>query len=279
MPFVNSVTGTLSAQSGVVSRGLILDLITGGTITTSGDYRIHTFTSSGVFSSYTTLQGMEYLLVGGGGNGYIHPTYGGGGGGGGQVKTNTLSVGGAFNLTVTVGGPGTASSWVVQENPLATDSAAAGTPAPPPGRDSRAGGTSGNGNLGADYSNSGYTGGGGGGAGAAATPSTAGPTGGIGVESSITGSSVYYGGGGGAGAVNRPPYPALDKCGWPTTLSGWSYGYGTGGVGGGGNAPDNPGVYNGKPGTGGGASGSSAFGYNTQHTGGPGIFVIRYKYK
>lgn len=276
MPFVNSVTGTFSTQSGVISRGLILDLITGGTITTSGDYRIHTFTSSGVFSSYTPLQGVEYLLVGGGGNGYVHPDYGGGGGGGGQVKTNTLSTSGPFNITVTVGGPGTASSWVLQENPQAADSAAAGTPAPPPGRDSRAGGTSGNGNLGADYSNSGYTGGGGGGAGAAAASLS--PTGGAGVQSSISGTATFYGGGGGSGAVNRPPYTTGPKHS-PTPAPGWAYGYGVGGIGGGGNAPDNPGVYNGKPGTGGGASGSSAYGYNTQHTGGPGIVIIRYRYK
>ena len=41
---------------------------TGGTITTSGDYTIHTFTSSGVF---TPIRGniVDYLVVGGGGAG------------------------------------------------------------------------------------------------------------------------------------------------------------------------------------------------------------------
>ena len=41
---------------------------TGGTITTSGDYTIHTFTSSGIF---TPIRGniVDYLVVGGGGAG------------------------------------------------------------------------------------------------------------------------------------------------------------------------------------------------------------------
>ena len=81
MPFVNSMRGVHGVQSGVTSTGLVLDLITGGTITTSGDYRIHTFTTSGTFQTYTKLN-LEVLAVGGGGNGYVHPTYGGGGGGG-----------------------------------------------------------------------------------------------------------------------------------------------------------------------------------------------------
>ena len=280
MPFVNSARGVFGAQSGVTSAGLILDLITGGTITTSGDYRIHTFTQSGSFSTYTTLP-IEYLVVGGGGNGYIHPTYSGGGGGGGQVLTGSMNLG--VPATVVVGGP---LSFSEIRNPgvFTAITAASGGSAPRPGSgDDRAGGASGNGNIGAIYSNSGYTGGGGGGAGGAATQYPVSPTlaqnGGIGVESNITGTAVFYGGGGAGGAVNRPPYPGTDKCGWPTTLSGWSYPYGTGGQGGGGAAPDNPGSYNGKPGTGGGACGSSAYGFNTQHTGGPGIVVIRYRYK
>ena len=46
-------------------------LPTGGTITTSGSYRIHTFTSGGNFvvPSGLTLNNVEYLVVGGGGGG------------------------------------------------------------------------------------------------------------------------------------------------------------------------------------------------------------------
>ena len=64
---------------------------TGGTITTSGDYRIHTFNSSGNFvvAANTLLKNIEYLVIGGGGgggyhtaNGYYYDSVGGGGAGG-----------------------------------------------------------------------------------------------------------------------------------------------------------------------------------------------------
>jgi len=274
MPFVNSARGVFGVQSGVTSAGLILDLITGGTITTSGDYRIHTFTTSGTFSTYTTLP-VEYLVVGGGGNGYVHPDYSGGGGGGGQVSTGNANITNT-GATIVVGGPATPSSLSAPGSFQVT--ATAGGNAPPPGRDARAGGTSGNGNIGNDYSNSGYTGGGGGGAGQAVGPSTTNRDGGQGVQSNITGASVWYGGGGASGAVNRPPYNTGPKHS-PTPVAGWTYGFGIGGLGGGGNAPDNPGVYNGKPNTGGGGAGGSVYGYNTTYTGGPGVVIVRYKYK
>jgi hypothetical protein len=59
---------------------------TGGTVTTSGDYKIHTFTGPGTFtvSSAGNAGGsnsVEYLVVAGGGGGGSH--IGGGGGGGG----------------------------------------------------------------------------------------------------------------------------------------------------------------------------------------------------
>ena len=46
----------------------------GGTITTSGDYRIHTFNSSGNFvvATNTMLKNVEYLVIGGGGGGGYH---------------------------------------------------------------------------------------------------------------------------------------------------------------------------------------------------------------
>ena len=70
---------------------------TGGTITTSGDYTIHTFTSSGNFVIESGEVNIEYLVVaGGGGGGGSHPETGngytaGGGGGAGGFRTGTLS--------------------------------------------------------------------------------------------------------------------------------------------------------------------------------------------
>ena len=80
---------------------------TGGTITTSGGYKIHTFTSSGTFtvSSVPSGKTIDYLVVagGGGGGGLI----GSGGGGGGLTWTTgvTPSVT-AYSVTVGGGGAG-----------------------------------------------------------------------------------------------------------------------------------------------------------------------------
>ena len=41
---------------------------TGGTITTNGNYKVHSFTSSGTFT-VTGTGTVEYLVVGGGGGG------------------------------------------------------------------------------------------------------------------------------------------------------------------------------------------------------------------
>ena len=56
---------------------------TGGTVTTSGNYKIHTFTGTGAFvvSDAGNQGGVDYLVVAGGGGG--GGGYGGGGGAGG----------------------------------------------------------------------------------------------------------------------------------------------------------------------------------------------------
>ena len=105
---------------------------TGGTTTTSGDYKIHTFTSSGCFvvSNAGNSAGsnkVSYLVVagGGGGGGTISGTNGGAGGGGaggfreGREPSDSYSVspsnapGGlsvpatTYPITVGAGGSGT----------------------------------------------------------------------------------------------------------------------------------------------------------------------------
>jgi len=99
----------------------VSDLPTGGTITTSGSYRIHTFTSSGTFAN--TLAGLEveYLVIaGGGGSGRQHGGGGGGGGyrcsvvgetsGAGSSAETKLTLSSTGNKTVTIGAGGTGSS-------------------------------------------------------------------------------------------------------------------------------------------------------------------------
>ena len=88
----------------------------GGSVQTSGDYKIHTFTSSGTFSvSQAGTDPVDFLVVAGGGAG--GPDAGGGGGGGGYRTSHNGNSGGdssleskvslsAQNYTVTVGGGG-----------------------------------------------------------------------------------------------------------------------------------------------------------------------------
>ena len=80
---VESNTQTITATS----------LPTGGSITESGGYRIHTFTASGTFAFTLSAREVQYLIIagGGGGGGHAGGGYyndGGGGGGAGGYRTN-----------------------------------------------------------------------------------------------------------------------------------------------------------------------------------------------
>jgi hypothetical protein len=77
---------------------------TGGTVTTVGDYKIHTFTSSDsvIFSSGGSAQ---YLVVAGGGAGGTG-NYGGGGGAGGFLTGNVDFSSATYTVTVGAGGIG-----------------------------------------------------------------------------------------------------------------------------------------------------------------------------
>ena len=81
---------------------------TGGTITTDGDFKVHTFTSTGNFvvSSVQGLGEVKILVVGGGGGG-AYLAGGGGGAGGFHEDTYILSTG-TFVITIGAGGSGKA---------------------------------------------------------------------------------------------------------------------------------------------------------------------------
>jgi hypothetical protein len=114
-----SVTISVIA-SGQVSNGsskTVQAIPTGGTITTSGGYRIHTFTSSSSFvvPSGAPLSNVEYLVIAGGGGGGNR--YSGGGAGGYRCSVVGESSGGglsaearltlsANSYTVTIGSGG-----------------------------------------------------------------------------------------------------------------------------------------------------------------------------
>ena len=76
----------------------------GGMVTTSGAYRVHTFTSDG-FLTVTDGGVVEYLFVGGGGGGGGGWQGGGGGAGGYLTGSATLSPG-LYGVTVGAGGIG-----------------------------------------------------------------------------------------------------------------------------------------------------------------------------
>ncbi len=79
---------------------------TGGTITTSGDYTIHTFTSSGDFVVSGSGE-VEYMVVaGGGGGGTQWGKSGGGGAGGYRTGTGFAVTAQTYSITIGAGGSG-----------------------------------------------------------------------------------------------------------------------------------------------------------------------------
>lgn len=83
---------------------------TGGTVTGSGNYMYHTFTSTGSFIPTEQIKNAEVLLVAGGGGGGYN---GGGGGGAGGLRTLTnlpFVAGTSYAVTVGSGGAGATNS-------------------------------------------------------------------------------------------------------------------------------------------------------------------------
>jgi len=261
--------------------GFVYAAATGGTVTTDGDYKVHSFTSSGTFT-VTTAGEVEYLIVAGGGGG---GQYGGGGGGAGGLLNSTvssLSVA-AYTITVGAGGSGGSSQTNGANSSALGFTAIGGGQGGNPHTAGSTGGsggggstanaatggaaTSGQGNIGGGGATGGSeSGGSGGGAGAAGVTGVAnsnGKAGGIGLVNDISGSNVYYAGGGGAGVV------------------GGSYTGGAGGTGGGGHGGAGSGETGKTAGTantgGGGGGGAYVNGYGA--AGGSGIVIIRYKFQ
>jgi hypothetical protein len=276
----------------------------GGTVTCSGGYKIHTFTSSGTFQVFKGGTGFQYLVIGGGGGGgkgHQNSSIAGGGGGGaggwrccgnvcvpacGHIVTiglggntdesgqsscfyNLISAGGGAGGQITIGGRGLCGN--------------------PGGNGGGAGGA----NCFATPNN-----------GAGNTPATTpsqGFAGGCAINSNASGSQAG-GGGGGAGATGQSGFclpggfsaggfggDGKSSCisGTTTWYSGGGGGageissQGCGGCGGGGRGAASPGNGDaGTPNTGGGGGG--AVGPNAAcfygGCGGSGIVIIRYPY-
>ena len=302
---ITSVADQGGSQAGYVTA-------TGGTITTSGDFKIHTFNSTGTFTVTNAGNAagsttVDYLIIAGGGGGAKQsstPQGGAGGGGAGGMRfsfpnpaTGGTSVSAqAYPVTVGAGGAG------------GTGIAPNGSPSVWNSITSTAGGGGAGGQVGPD--NSGSSGGAdGGGAyqsgagGAGNTPPVSPPQGNNGGSGSPSGFGGGGGGGhGGVGASNSCTAPgsaggagtALTITGSPVTYAGGggggAYGGGCGGTATGGGGAGGKGC--GSPcasragtdgtantGGGGGGTGPGYGGGSAGGTGGSGVVVIRYKYQ
>lgn len=240
----------------------------GGTVTTSGAYTIHTFTSNGTFNWTGSGTNITFLMVGAGGAGGNDGAGSGGGGGAGGYIFNLSANITAGAYTVTIGSPRANNSGTNTSFNYTTLQASGG------GRggyytasDAGAGGSGGGGGqtgaggaglAGGNISGQGYKGGGGGGqtggGGGACNPGVDGSgsagSGGNGCYNAINGTNFTYAGGG-AGKGNS------------------GGGNGNGGTGGGANI-GSAGATN----TGGGGAGGGEGTNNT--VGGSGIVIIRY---
>ena len=316
--YIDGTVGWRSIQDSAFSDvGSNFITATGGTITESGDFKIHTFTGPGTFtvnsiSPTPANNEVSYIVVAGGGGGGGE---GGGAGAGGfrerksGVDTYTASpINGATPITVTatsfpitVGGGGAAATSCSAPGPN-------GSPSTFSSVTSAGGGFGGSKNSTPCAGKHGNPGGSGGGsgrdrtgtAGAGNTPPVS-PSQGFPGNNSQAPSGSAGGGGGGAtaaGAQGTGPSPTEaggdGGAGATTTITGSPVAYaggggggsintnptysGCGGAGGGGRGGYNDAVAGtANTGGGGGASGQSP-GANAA-AGGSGVVIIRYKYQ
>jgi hypothetical protein len=253
----------------------------GGVVTSSGGSTIHTFTTSGTLSPLNSLTASALIVAGGGGGSGL----GGGGAGGLQSITGqTIDTNSVYVVTVGAGGAGSPAGSGNNQGTSGANSSfsiyatasvgggggagyiggggaginglSGGSGGGGGGANSSAGtggsATSGQGNAGGNGGSSGGSaGGGGGGAGAVGTTApntTTAGAGGVGLTSSISGTSTYYAGGGGGSSY--PSGSASGGLGGGGAGSLSAGGAGTANTGGGGGSG-----YGGTPGGGAGGSG------------------------
>jgi hypothetical protein len=230
---------------------------TGGTVTTDGDYKIHTFTSSDTFtvtqtSGVSANNAVEYLVVAGGGGGAGGWEAGGGGAGGYRSSVVGESSGGgasaesklsltaqAYTVTVGAAGAGGASGVAGSDGGDSTFSTitsvgGGGSAAYNTGLNGRSGGSGGG--VASDYRTAGAGTAGQGYAGGNHPDTTyyAAGTGGGGAGQIGQGNSGQTGGDGGDGVASSINGTSTYRAGGGGGASYYATG-GTGGLGGGGN--------------------------------------------
>ncbi len=121
-------------ESNVSDFGPAYIVATGGTVTTSGDFKIHTFTSSGTFTvsevgNPAGSDSVDYLVVAGGGGG---ATNAGGAGGAGGFRTSSGTASGSYSVGP-LGSGVPALSVSIQAYPITVGGGGAGSAAAPQG--------------------------------------------------------------------------------------------------------------------------------------------------
>ena len=320
--YVDSTVGWRSIESTTFNTTSIIPTFmtaTGGTITTSGNCKIHTFTGPGTFavpavSNVAENNQVSYMVVAGGGGGGA--SRGGGGGAGGFRETKSPVT--PYTASPLDGQPSAPNRITVTATsfPITVGGGGAGQPGPPANRGTKgnssvfstitsAGGGSGRDDdvsLSAPSDSGGSGGGAGGGAatenvkGEGNTPPVSPSQGNPGADSQNSSGPNPGGGGGGATTPGVGPGPGgtpgpVSNGGTGATTSinatptafagggGGGVGGGGGAGGGGAAAPTNP--ANGSAGTTntGGGGGGGGGSSNSGGTGGSGIVIIRYKFQ
>ena len=299
---------TSASQGNDISNALFVTA-TGGTITTVGDYKLHTFTGPGTFciSCAGNSSGSESVAVsviaGGGGGGADN---GAGAGGGGMLAASTVPVS-VQGYPITVGGGGSSGKTspfpIVLANPgsnsvfsvFTADGGGygaqpnpntAGGPGGSGGGGSRGGATAGGSSTESDAP--GFPGSAFGNTGGNGNPEKSGGGGGAG-SAGQTAPGPSVGGDGGSGKDVSPFHAGLSGPNFPNSgvyAGGGSASFAptnptSGGAGRGYPYPCGP-SFNGESGTsntGGGAGGAGGCGTRNGGTGGSGIVVISYKFQ
>ena len=309
--FVDATEGWINVQETQNSQAGRSNIIaTGGTVTTTGDFKVHTFTGPGTFcvsqvSSVSAENTVAYMVVAGGASGGCGGCHGGGGGAGGYREGRNATIDNYTASPLVANAPTNAVTITATAFPITVGAGGAeqgnyrnagnsGSPSTFSTITSAGGGGGGGWNT--TPGNSGGSGGGAatpGGSGAAGnTPPVTPPQGNPGGTPC---SSAAMGGGGGAaeaGGADSPPATGGD--GVPSIITGVNVT--RAGGGGGGRNPSQPPVPGGDGGggagsndgstgtagtanTGGGGGGQGQGGPSNGGAGGSGIVVIRYKFQ
>jgi len=287
---------------------------TGGTVTTCGNYKIHTFTGPGTFTVCSVgnpfgSASVDYLVVGGGGGGGARWHSGGGGAGGYRESKATGAPWTASPLATSTSLPVSATAYPITVGAGGSGGASGGNNNGTDGNNSIFSTiTAALGGRGGSYNTTGNPGGSGGGGGSGTNPSQAGGTGNTPPVSPPQGNNGGNGetpapgggggGGGGAGGAgsnfSSPSNGGNGAAGVSTSISGSSVGYaggsaGTGPAGGGTVPSPSWGSKSANPagagenardnsGSGGGTTAQNCS-PNAGGNGGSGIVIIRYKYQ